>query len=182
LITRYIQYVRRVCKNLAVVSGFFCLVLVLVTVEQVLARYMFDASSVALQELQWHLFAAIFLLAAPYAYAQNRHVRVDIFLQRCPEHVQDRIEFVGILFFLLPSMLLLTYYGWEFVQQSRSFTSTVDYGVFTWLLGGEGSPNPGGLPARWILKCCIPLSSGLLILESFAKLFEIMTGERSSHA
>ena len=63
----------------AKVSGFLTFLLVLLTTEQVISRYVFNDSSIALQELEWHIFAAIFLLAAPYTLAQDEHVRVDIF-------------------------------------------------------------------------------------------------------
>lgn len=158
---------------LALLAALLTFVLVLVTTEQVIARYFFDNSSIALQELQWHLFSIIFLLASPYAFEKNRHVRVDIFNTRLSPKWRNRIEIIGLMFFLMPSMMYMTLYGWEFAMASRDFSTSQDFGILNFLLQGEGSSNPGGLPARWLLKLCIPICSTLLMLEAFWQIIEI---------
>ena len=165
-ISNFITKISRVCNQ---ISGWFSLILVLLTVQQVLARYFFSESSIAMQELEWHLFAAIFLLASAYAIKTDSHVRVDIFYSRLSKKSQHIIDSFGLLFFLIPSMLFLMYYGIDFVIQSRSYGQNANevQGIFGWILAGEGSANPGGLPARWLLKALIPIFALLNILQGF---------------
>lgn len=165
-ISKFISKISLICNAL---SGWLSLILVLLTAQQVLARYFFSESSIAMQELQWHLFAAIFLLASAHAINTNSHVRVDIFYSRLSKKAQCYIDSFGFLFFLTPSMVFLIYFGIDFVIQSRSYiqNGTEMQSAYGWIFGGEGSANPGGLPARWILKALIPLFALLNILQGF---------------
>jgi len=138
------------------VVSWVVILLVLVIVYDVVMRYLFQIGSVALQELEWHLFALIFLLGASYTLKEDGHVRVDIFYQS--EWMTDRrrawIDLSGSLFFLLPFSLIIIVSSWSFVE--RSF------------LIAEGSPDPGGLPYRFMLKAAIPLAFTLLIIQGVA--------------
>ncbi|NOZ55065.1 MAG: TRAP transporter small permease subunit [Gammaproteobacteria bacterium] len=130
--------------------------LVLIIVFDVAMRYLFQTGSVALQELEWHLFAILFLLGASYTLKHDGHVRVDVFYQ-C-HWMNDRkrawVDLLGSLFFLIPFSLLIIVYSWPFV--TRAF------------LIAEGSPDPGGLPYRFLLKGVIPLAFILIILQGLA--------------
>lgn len=129
------------------------LALVLLVSYDVTMRYLFQAGSVALQELEWHMFALIFLLGAAYTLKHDDHVRVDVFYQAdwmTPKR-KAWVNLFGCLLFLLPFSLLIIVSAWPFVAQS--------YG---W---GESSPDPGGLPYRWLLKAVIPLAFILLLLQ-----------------
>ena len=156
----------RFCESLA---GWLTLALVLVTAEQVIARYLFDASSIGMQELEWHLFGSLFMLALASTLAHDEHVRVDIVYGRLTPGQQRWINTVGYLVFLLPTCLVLIFYGAAFVTQARSYgTHNVDAGLWEWLLAGERSPDPDGLPARWLIKAMIPLGASLLLLQGTA--------------
>ena len=163
-----LRFVEKMSKHLHTLSGFLCLALVVLTLEQVVSRYFFSESSIAIQELQWHVFAAIFLLASAYALKNEDHVRVDILYARMSPATRLKIDTFGLVVFLIPSMTLLAYYGFEYTMQSRSYTgvNSATHPILAWLLQGEGSANPGGLPARWILKSFIPLFAVLNILQA----------------
>ncbi|MGD8885218.1 MAG: TRAP transporter small permease subunit, partial [Gammaproteobacteria bacterium] len=122
----------------------------------VFMRFVFHIGSVALQELEWHLFAVLFLLGASYTLKHDGHVRVDIFYQS--KYLSDRhrawIDLLGTLIFLLPFCVLIIVASWEFVATSFSI--------------GEGSPDPGGLPYRFLLKAAMPLGFALLIIQGVA--------------
>ena len=119
-------------------------------------RYLFQAGSVALQELEWHLFALIFLLGAAYTLKHDEHVRVDVLYQAkwMTPRRRAMVNLFGCLFLLLPFCILMIVSSVPFVEQS--------YG---W---GEASPDPGGLPHRWLLKAMIPLGFVLLVLQGLA--------------
>jgi TRAP-type mannitol/chloroaromatic compound transport system permease small subunit len=129
------------------------LVVVVVFVDVVM-RYVFKMSFVFTQELEWHLFAFIFLMGAGYTLLKDGHVRVDIFYQRCSEKTQAWINFLGVLLFLIPGCIMIIETSWGFVLNS--------YAVM------EGSPDPGGIPYRFLLKACIPVGFVLILLQGLS--------------
>ncbi|QBQ53289.1 TRAP transporter small permease subunit [Nitrosococcus wardiae] len=134
------------------------LLLVLLVCYDVSMRYLFQSGSVALQELEWHLFALIFLLGAAPTLKNDGHVRVDVFYQSHWFSPRTRIwiNLLGTLAFLLPFCLVVITASWPFVRNA--------------FLQNEGSPDPGGLPYRYLLKAVIPLAFSLLALQGIADL------------
>ena len=110
----------------------------------VITRYVFNDVSIGMQEMEWHLYAAMFLLGVPYAIRTEGHVRVDVIYERLSPRRRAWIDILGSLFLLLPFALLVGWYGVGFAHEA-------------WALG-ETSGDPGGLPYRWIIKSVIPFS------------------------
>jgi TRAP-type mannitol/chloroaromatic compound transport system permease small subunit len=110
-----------------------------------------------MQELEWHLFAIIFLMGAAFTLLKDNHVRVDLLYSTFNPKRQAWINLVGTLLFLIPFVLIIIYSSYNYVANSFAFS--------------ESSPDPGGLPARYILKAFIPLSFIFLLLQSFSLLF-----------
>jgi len=128
-------------------------------------RKLFDISSNAWLELQWWLFAAVFLLAAPWTLALNEHIRIDILNERMPRWARNAIEIIGHLFFLLPMAALLAYTSWSFF-------------IASWEQN-EQSSNYGGLP-QWPVKFLIPLAFAILFVQGISELIKrvaIMRGD-----
>lgn len=142
------------------------LVLVLITCYDVITRYVFKVSSVAIVELEWHLFAVIFFVGAAYTLKHEDHVRVDLLYSKFSPKTQALINILGTILFLIPFCLLVIYSSRNFVL--NSFTI------------GETSPDPGGLPARYILKSILPLSFILLLLQGVALLLKSIITFRSN--
>lgn len=136
------------------------LVLVLLVSYDVSMRYLFSSGSIALQEMEWHLFAIIFLMGAAYTFKHDDHVRLDLFYQShfMNDYRRAWINLIGGIFMLMPFCLLIIYCAWPFV--SLSYTSI------------EGSPDPGGLPYRWLLKIMIPASFTLLSLQGLGDILK----------
>lgn len=128
--------------------------LVLIICTDVSLRYLFNNTKAWIIELEWHLFALIFLLGAGYALKHDRHVRVDLFYDRFSKRDQAWINLVGTLVFLIPWCIVLI-----FVSTQYAYTS---------YLTSEGSPDPGGLPARYLIKYAVPLGLLLLLLQAVA--------------
>jgi len=116
-------------------------------------RYIFHNSSIAMQEVEWHLFAVIMLYGTGYALKHNAHVRVDFLYDNFSPKKQAWINILGVIFFLLPLTLLVIYGSWDFVMDS--YTTN------------EISEDPGGLPYRWIIKAQIPIAFIFLVLCAF---------------
>lgn len=134
--------------------------MVLLVSYDVAMRYLFRSGSVAFQELEWHIFAIIFLLGAAYTFKHDDHVRLDVFYKsRFMNDVRRAwINLIGGITLLVPFCLLIIISSWPFVAQSYTYM--------------EGSPDPGGLPWRWLLKACIPLGFGLLLLQGIADIIK----------
>ena len=134
------------------------LAMVLIIVYDISMRYLFQIGSVALQELEWHLFSLVFLLGAAYTLKHDGHVRVDIFYQS--RWMNDRrrawVDLFGCLFLLIPFCVLIIVSSGPFVGNAFAI--------------GEGSPDPGGLPYRFLLKAAIPVGFALLLLQGIAQM------------
>ena len=184
---RLLRWCDRLSSWAFAVSSVSIFILAVLTAALVIARYFFAASSIGLQELQWHLFAGIFLLAIPHTLKRDAHVRVDILYQHFSQRTRHWIDTLGTLLFLLPTSVVMLIYGIDYVEQARSFAAPTPAGHYclqwlgaaadsgcanieAWLLAGEGSADPGGLPARWIVKALIPTCAALLAIQSLAML------------
>lgn len=110
----------------------------------VVMRYAFNDVSIAMQEMEWHLFAAMFMLGVPYTLRAEGHVRVDLIFERVSEKAQAWIDIFGCLLLLFPFCLLVGYYGIDFAKEAYEL--------------GETSGDPGGLTNRWIIKAVIPFA------------------------
>jgi TRAP-type mannitol/chloroaromatic compound transport system permease small subunit len=132
------------------------IVFLLMTVNvffDVVMRYSFHNSSVAMQELEWHLFAIGILFGVSVSLIDEAHVRVDFLYDRWSLRTKAVINIIGTVFFLLPLALLIFFGSLHFVQDSYQIH--------------EISENPGGLPYRYLIKGMIPLSFFLLIFTAF---------------
>ena len=129
-------------------------ILVLVVCYDVFTRYFLRKSSVAVQELEWHIFAVLFLIAAAYTLKEDSHVRVDVFYTLLPPRGQALINLFGCLVFLIPFSLLVIWTSKGFISMSWAIQET--------------SPDPGGLPYRYILKAMIPAGFVLVLLQGIS--------------
>ncbi|WP_339137659.1 MAG: TRAP transporter small permease subunit [Candidatus Electrothrix sp. GW3-4] len=132
--------------------AFLLLLMVLNVALDVIMRYFFHNSLVAMQELEWHLFAIILLFGISVSLKEEAHVRVDFLFERFNDRIKAVINILGTLIFLLPFALLIAAGSFSFVSDS-------------WMMG-EISEDPGGLPYRWLIKGMIPLSFSFLILSA----------------
>ena len=141
-------------------ASWLVLAMVLLICYDVSMRYLFQHGSVALQELEWHLFALIFLFGAAYTLKHDQHVRVDILFHS--RYVSDRarawINIGGTLLFLIPFSILVLATSWPFVENA--------------FLYNESSPDPGGLPYRFLLKGSLLVAFGLILLQGIADIIK----------
>jgi TRAP-type mannitol/chloroaromatic compound transport system permease small subunit len=137
--------------------GWALLVAVLICSGNALVRYGFNNSSNGWLEIQWYLFAAVFLLGAPYTLRRNEHVRIDVITGRFSQRTQVWIDLFGFLLFLLPVTALILYlgvpYAWHSIQNQ------------------EMSSNAGGLIV-WPAKLLIPVGFLLLLLQGFSEIIK----------
>lgn len=140
----------RVVGEVAAWSG---LALVLLVAFNVLSRYLFSYGSVALQEAEWHLMAVAALFGMSYGLNQGGEVRVDIAYAKFSPRVQAAIDLISAVLMCAVS-LIIAYLCIAYVQSSYSIN--------------EGSPDPGGLGYRYLLKACLPVAFVLLALQCLA--------------
>jgi TRAP-type mannitol/chloroaromatic compound transport system permease small subunit len=136
------------------------IILVLLVGYDVSMRYLLQSGSIGIQEMEWHLFSVIFLLGAAYTLKHDEHVRLDVLYRS--GFLNDRfrawIDVFGAIFILLPFCLLIIISAWPFVSQA--------------FIHNEASPDPGGLPFRWIIKTMIPIGFFMLLLQGIAELIK----------
>jgi TRAP-type mannitol/chloroaromatic compound transport system permease small subunit len=133
-------------------SAILLLLLVAIVFYNVIMRYLFNDVSIGLQELEWHLYAMVFLFGVAYTLKAGGHVRVDIVYERQHPRTQAAIDILGVLLFLWPFCLLVAFYGVGFAFEAFET--------------GEKSGDPGGLPYRWIIKVMISISFLFVLIGS----------------
>lgn len=135
-------------------AGWLCILMIGVVFYDVIARYVFQGGSIALQEMEWHLFAAVFLLGAAYTMREDANVRVDVFYARMHPRKKAMIDIFGTVFFVLPMCSLILFSSYDFVAYSYQIK--------------EVSGDPGGLPYRFAFNALLPLGYFLVLLQSLA--------------
>jgi len=145
-------------KWIGTMVSWLTIILVIVMVGDVALRYLFSITSAASFELEWHLFAGIFLLGAAYTLQQDKHVRVDVFYHRFSERTKGWVNLLGTSFLLLPFCAVAFYESLSFVEASFNVRET--------------SADPQGLPARYIIKSVIPLGFLLLGFQGVSELLK----------
>ena len=130
--------------------------LVLLIVYDATRRYLLHEGSVALQELEWHLFDIVIMLGIAYAMHRGAHVRVDIFYDRFSPRTKHLVDLATMLLFVLPVSALIIYVSFGYVQMS--------------FVQMEASSDAGGLPYRYLVKALIPLAFALLILQALREI------------
>jgi len=145
-------------KYLGYFTAFILGFLVLLVVYDASARYLFSSGSVALQELEWHLFDVVVLFGIAYTLRENAHVRVDIFYASYSKKKKAIINIISSLFFVLPFSCMIVYIGIDFV--ALSFAQN------------EASSNPGGLEYRFLVKSLLPISFAFLALVAINEAYK----------
>ena len=120
----------------------------------IITRRFFILGSTKLQEMEWHLHTALFLLVLGYAYIKNSHVRIEIVREKYSAVLKSIFEILGILLFLIPYTIMVIFYGIDFVNRSYELK--------------EVSSALTGLSHRWIIKSFIPLGMFLLLIAGFS--------------
>jgi TRAP-type mannitol/chloroaromatic compound transport system permease small subunit len=157
-INKYIKFIDKLNSKIGVGISFLTALLVIVVCYDVVTRYFLKSSSVAVQELEWHLFSVIFLMGAAYTLLTENHVRVDVIYSRLSEKKKAWINLIGTIIFLIPLCAMILYTSWNFVATSFAI--------------GETSPDPGGLPARFIIKSVLPIAFVFILLQGISLLFK----------
>jgi len=152
------KFIHKINERAGRTTAWLTVLLLLVVSFDVIARKLFNFTKTWIMDLEWHLFALIFLMAAGYALKHNRHVRVDLFYDNYSKKDKALTDFIGTLLFLVPWCALVIYYSFSYALESFRIN--------------EGAAEPGGLPARYVIKFCISVGIGLLLLQAFAVLIE----------
>lgn len=144
------------------------LVLLFVIIGNVVLRYAFSQGMIELEELQWYLYAAAWLIGLSYTFIADDHVRVDVILERLGFKAQMWFELFGLLLLFLPFVLFVLYFSISFVELSWTTSET--------------STSANGLPARWLIKGCLFFSFLLLFLVGFSRLLRVIASIRKGPA
>jgi TRAP-type mannitol/chloroaromatic compound transport system permease small subunit len=145
--------------NERVGKGAFWLILLMTIISAGNAtyRFIFNDSSNGLLEIQWYLFAAVFLLCAPYTLQKNEHVRIDVVSSNFSARGLAVIDIIGTLFFLLPMVVTVVWLSLPLIAESYKIS--------------EMSSNAGGL-IRWPVKILLPIGFTLLALQGISELIK----------
>ena len=145
-------------ENFAKIAAFLVVVLSFLVVYDSANRYFLSGGSVALQELEWHLFDIIFLLGLAYTLKHDAHVRVDIFYSNFSQKTKAIVNIISTLFLILPFVSIILYVSFDYIALSYN--------------QNEISADPGGLAYRYLIKSMMLVGFILLGLQSISDLFK----------
>ena len=154
-IEKFVKVIDTVSDKIGRMVGWLTTLMVLIVFYDTVMRYAFNKGNVALQELEWHLFAVVFLIGAAYTLKEGGHVRVDILFINFSKKTKAWIDLVGTFVLLIPFCIMIVMSTQKFIGNS-------------WAVR-EISPDPGGLPARYLLKAMIPTGFFLLIIQGLSE-------------
>jgi TRAP-type mannitol/chloroaromatic compound transport system permease small subunit len=151
----------RVIDNISTFVGkstmWLILVTTLISAGNAIVRKAFDMSSNGLLEIQWYLFAAVFMLGAGFGFLKNSHVRIDFISNRLTDRTRNWIDLLGIVLVLFPFCVLMVVLSWPV------FVSAYN--------NGEMSQNAGGL-IRWPAYLLVPVGFALLMMQGVSELIK----------
>jgi TRAP-type mannitol/chloroaromatic compound transport system permease small subunit len=133
------------------------LVVTLISCGNAIMRYTINYSSNAFLEIQWYLFAVIFLFGAGYTLKKNEHVRIDLIAGKFSKRGQAMIDIFGIIFFLMPMAIAIMWMSWPIFLLA--------------LKTNEMSSNAGGL-ILWPARLMVPLGFFLLVMQGLSELIK----------
>lgn len=145
----------------------FVLAAVLISAGNAVMRKAFDIGSNAFLEIQWYLFAGVFMLGSGYVFLKNGHVRIDFISSKLSKRTNTIIDIVGIVVFTIPLSLILINLSWPVFERA-------------WV-SGEMSQNAGGL-IRWPVFLLVPVGFSILALQCLSELIKrvaFLTGHAS---
>ena len=148
----------KIIKKIGEICSWLSFILVILISLDVFLRYIFNFSSASLYELEWHMFAVIFMVGSSLTLQKDEHVRVDVFYNKFSDKGKNIINLIGNIIFLLPFSLIIFYTSIPFVEDSFKIL--------------ESSPDPGGLPFRFLIKSIIPISFLLLAIQGVLNVFK----------
>ncbi|MBH54196.1 MAG: C4-dicarboxylate ABC transporter [Opitutaceae bacterium] len=147
----HLERIERFLERLGKFYAWILMALVVSIILQVGLNLM-SSSITWMEELQWYLYGISGMVSMSYTMTGNGHVRVDIFHRNFSVRKKQILETLWILIALIPLFIVILIYGWEFAVDA--------------FLRKEGSPDPGGMSYRWVVKAFIPISSFLLIVTA----------------
>lgn len=155
------EKIDRTSERIGQITSWLIFILVLQVAGDVLFRYFFHISSIAEQELQWHILAAIAMFGSAYTFQQGEHVRVDLLYHFYSKKVKIIMDVLIPLLIIIPFSIFIIYLSSQYVMQAYT--------------NGEISPDPGGLPYRYLVKSLIPIGFILILLQGVAVLLKAIT-------
>ena len=145
--------------------GWCILILTLSVAYEVFMRYVLNSPTVWAFDMMIQMYGALFLMAGPYALAQDTHVRGDVLYRLFPKKWQARLDFLLYLLFFFPGILALFWYGWEIASDSWRYQ--------------EVSWNSPARIQIYFFKTLIPLAGALMLLQGVAELTRCWTAMRT---
>ena len=153
------QTIDSVSRSVGNAVAFAAIAMALVTTTVVILRYGFGQGAIAAQESVLYLHGALFMLGAAPTLFTDKHVRVDVFYRNFTDRQKHWVNTIGHTVFTLPFCTLIVFGSWGYVSESWSIM--------------ESSPEPGGIPAVFLLKTLIPAMALLLALQAVSLIIQL---------
>lgn len=158
--TKFSRLVDQTLNRIGSFASWFWLLLMAIILLNVIMKNVFGEGRIEFEEIQWHIYAAVFMLGLSYTFVADDHVRVDLLYEKASLRTKAWVDLIGAVVFLLPLLLVLLWHSIPFVEDA--------------ILTNERSSSPAGLGYRWIIKSALPLGLLLLLLACLSRLSRVI--------
>lgn len=155
MVLRAINMVDRMNQRVGETVRWLVVVIPVITVGYAVVRKLTDWGHNGMTELQWFLFAWVFLVGGAYALLRDQHIRVDVLRGRFSIRLQCWIDIAMHVFFVIPACTYMAWHYWFFWTHS--------------LLSSDGPEDVLTGLNRWPLKLALFLGFSLLALQCIAE-------------
>ena len=136
-------------------AAWLIIALMAVVCLEVFKRYLLNAPTAWIFDLNNMLYGSLFMLCGAYALAQNAHVRGDFLYSSMRPRTQALLDLVLYFVFFFPGIAALLYAGWEYAGDS-------------WRIREHSNVTADGPPV-YHFKTVIPVAGALVLLQGFAE-------------
>jgi TRAP-type mannitol/chloroaromatic compound transport system permease small subunit len=155
-VQRFLYAIDEISTWVGKTTAWLIIVLMSVVCVEVFKRYILNAPTAWIFDLDSMLYGTLFMLCGAYTLAQNAHVRGDFLYSSMRPRMQALLDIVLYVVFFLPGVAALIYAGY-------------DYASLSWHINEHSNVTAEGPPV-YHFKTVIPIAGALILLQGIAEI------------
>ena len=156
IVQRFLRSIERTSEWSGKIFAWLIVVLTLVVAIEVFKRYILNAPTAWIFDLDSMIYGTLFMMCGAYTLAQAGHVRADFVYIYMKPRGQAALDLVLYFLFFIPCMVGLIYAGGGFAADS-------------WRIGEHSTVTAEGPPV-YHFKTVIPIAGALVMLQGLAEI------------
>jgi TRAP-type mannitol/chloroaromatic compound transport system permease small subunit len=155
-VERWLKTADRISTFAGKTFAWLIVLLMLVVCVEVFKRYILNAPTAFIFDLNNMMYGTLFMMCGAYTLAQDGHVRGDFLYGSMKPRTQATLDLALYLVFFLPGIVALVYAGY-------------DYAVDSWRINEHSNVTADG-PPIYQFKAVIPVAGALVLIQGLAEI------------